>query len=82
MSELRAALPMNGWLLASSATTDGTQIQAVFARDHDGRLPLHEGHQRVGGAEVDADDVFSSHCVQLLSQFSSAAFTSLTRFRM
>ncbi len=35
----------------------GNQVRAVIARDHDRGVPLHERHERVRGAEVDADDV-------------------------
>ncbi len=38
----------------------GHQIQPVFARDDGGRLSLHEGHERVRRAQVDADNVISS----------------------
>ncbi len=37
------------------------EIQAVVAGDDDRGLPLHEGHERVRGAEVDADDAISCH---------------------
>jgi hypothetical protein len=37
------------------------QVQTVVSGDHDRGVPLHECHQRVGGAEVDADDAISSH---------------------
>ncbi len=37
------------------------EVHPVLARNYDGRIPLHERHQRVGGAEVDADDAVGSH---------------------
>ena len=39
----------------------GEKIQAILARNYDRGLPLHEGHQGVGGAEVDADDAIKGH---------------------
>ena len=34
----------------------GHQVQAVVAGDDDRGIPLHEGHEGIRGAEVDADD--------------------------
>ena len=39
----------------------GHQIQPVFSRDHDRGIPLHIGHERIRGAEIDADDVVNAH---------------------
>ena len=43
------------------------EIQTIVARDHDRVLPLHEGHERIRGAQVDADDAISCHCNLQLS---------------
>jgi len=37
------------------------KIQAVVARDYNRNIPLHEGHERIRGAQIDADDAISSH---------------------
>jgi hypothetical protein len=37
------------------------EIRTVVAGDHDGAPPLHEGHERIRGAEVDSDDAISCH---------------------
>lgn len=37
------------------------EIEAILSRDHDGGIPLHESHQRIGGPEIDSDDAFVSH---------------------
>ena len=37
------------------------QIQAIVARNYDRHIPLHEGHQGIGGTEVDADDAIGCH---------------------
>src|SRR5213596_3564055 len=37
------------------------KVQSVLARNDDRVLPLHERHERVRGAEVDADDAISAH---------------------
>ena len=38
------------------------QVQSVLAGNDDRTVALHEGHQRVGGAQIDADDAFVCHC--------------------
>ncbi len=56
----------DGLIVRVECDDRGEQIQAVVAGDDDRGLPLHEGHQRVGGAEVDADDAIHrrlSNCV-------------------
>ena len=35
------------------------EIRAIVAGDYDRALPLHEGHERIRGAQVDADDAIS-----------------------
>ena len=40
----------------------GHEVQAVVSRNYYGRVSLHVGHERVRGAEIDADDVVSGHC--------------------
>jgi hypothetical protein len=37
------------------------KVQPVFSRDDDRGIPLHVGHERVRGAEIDADDVVRRH---------------------
>ena len=37
------------------------QIRAVFAGNDDRAVPLHERHERVRGAEIDADDAIRCH---------------------
>ena len=39
----------------------GKQVQAIVAGDYDRGIPLHEGHQGIGGAQVDADDAIRCH---------------------
>ena len=39
----------------------GHKVQPVFSGDDGRRIPLHVGHERVRGAEIDADDVVSCH---------------------
>jgi hypothetical protein len=41
------------------------KIRAIVARDDDRRIPLHERHQGVRGAKIDADDVIRAHLVIL-----------------
>src|SRR5208282_3962964 len=40
------------------------KVQPIFSGDDDRRIPLHVGHERVRGAEIDADDVVSCHWVE------------------
>ena len=37
------------------------KIRTIVAGDHDRALPLHKGHERIRGAQVDADDEVRSH---------------------
>ncbi len=41
------------------------KIRSIVAGDYDRTLPLHKGHERVRGAQVDADDAIRSHLVIL-----------------
>ncbi len=41
------------------------EIQPVFSGDDDRSVALHVGHERVRGAEIDADYVVSCHFVRL-----------------
>ena len=45
----------------------GNEIRTIFTGDDDRALPLHEGHERVRGSEVDSDDAIRGHCVILRS---------------
>ena len=37
------------------------QVQTVLAGNHDRTVAFHVGHQRVGGAQIDADNAFVGH---------------------
>ena len=41
------------------------EIRSIIAGNHDRALPLHEGHERIRGAQVDADDAIRCHLVIL-----------------
>ena len=51
----------DGLVVSIECDHRGKQIQAVVAGNYDRGIPLHKGHQGVGGAEVDADDAIHSH---------------------
>jgi hypothetical protein len=53
------------WIVLVERYHRGHKVQPVFSGDDDGGIPLHVGHERVRGAEIDADDVVRSHFVIL-----------------
>ncbi len=68
ISDFTGGIAHDDLAVRSQGYDGGHKVRAILAGNNDGTVTLHVGHQRVGGAKIDSDDMVCCHFAKLVLQ--------------